>query len=130
MIKFPFSFFTPWVAKSPKSHTQKNGCPHLINNMNDPVNKPQHYSQGPIEAIDALESSMSAEAFEGYLKGNVMKYMWRYELKNRLQDLLKAQWYLQRLIAKVDELKLSTLEEIIAEEEILDQIEKNRSKPF
>ncbi len=98
--------------------------------MNDPVNKPQHYSQGPIEAIDALESSMSAEAFEGYLKGNVMKYMWRYELKNRLQDLLKAQWYLQRLIAKVDELKLSTLEEIIAEEEILDQIEKNRSKPF
>jgi len=98
--------------------------------MNDPVNKPQHYRQGPIEAIDALESSMSAEAFEGYLKGNVMKYMWRYELKNRLQDLLKAQWYLQRLITKVDELKLSTLEEIIAEEEILEQIEKNRSKPF
>ena len=59
-----------------------------------------------------------------------MKYMWRYELKNRLQDLLKAQWYLQRLITKVDELKLSTLEEIIAEEEILEQIEKNRSKPF
>jgi hypothetical protein len=36
--------------------------------------------------------------FEGYLKGNIVKYVWRYEMKKGLQDLLKAQWYMNRLI--------------------------------
>ena len=41
---------------------------------------------------------MSHEAFKGYLKGNIMKYIWRYERKNGQEDLLKAQWYLNKLI--------------------------------
>jgi len=42
---------------------------------------------------------MSPEAFRGYCKGNVLKYLWRYESKgSTVQDLLKAQWYLERLI--------------------------------
>lgn len=63
----------------------------------DKVNKPAHY-QGAIECIDAIESTMSKEAFRGYLKGNVMKYMWRYEKKNGVEDLQKAEWYLKKLI--------------------------------
>jgi CRISPR/Cas system-associated protein Cas5 (RAMP superfamily) len=63
----------------------------------DKVNKPAHY-QGSIECISAIESSMSKESFRGYLKGNVLKYMWRYEKKNGVEDLEKAQWYLKRLI--------------------------------
>ena len=64
----------------------------------DSVNRPVHYASGGIEAIEALESSMSPEAFRGFLKGNVIKYVWRYEQKNGLEDLKKAKWYLKALI--------------------------------
>lgn len=65
----------------------------------DPVNNPSHYASGAVECIDAIEASMTPEAFKGYLKGNVMKYMWRYEKKvSPVQDLEKAQWYQKKLI--------------------------------
>ena len=63
----------------------------------DKVNKPAHY-EGTIECIEAIKSAMSKEAFKGYLKGNIMKYIWRYDRKNGVEDLQKAQWYLKRLI--------------------------------
>ena len=65
--------------------------------MHDPIN-PSHYTTGDIECIDAMEASMSKEAFKGFLKGNCQKYLWRYELKNGSEDLKKAQWYLEKLI--------------------------------
>ena len=65
---------------------------------NDPVNHPSHYASGGIECIDAIEASMSAEEFQGYCKGNLIKYTWRYRDKGGLQDLHKANWYLDRLI--------------------------------
>lgn len=67
----------------------------------DPVNKPMHYNQGGIECIDAIQASMTDEQFAAYCKGNIMKYLWRYENKNKKQDLLKAEWYLRRLINAV-----------------------------
>lgn len=68
----------------------------------DPVSSPEHYKQGGIEAIDAIEASMSPAEFRGYLKGNVMKYLWRYDYKGKaLQDLRKADWYLARLVSAV-----------------------------
>jgi hypothetical protein len=66
----------------------------------DKVNKPAHY-QGSIECIDAIESAMTKEAFRGYLKGNIIKYVWRYDRKNGVEDLEKAQWYLNKLIEKI-----------------------------
>lgn len=66
--------------------------------MSDNVNHPSHYTAGGIECIDALEAMMTPEAFEGYLQGNVVKYLWRYKLKGHpREDLHKAQWYLDRL---------------------------------
>lgn len=66
----------------------------------DVVNSPPHYKTGGIEAIEGIEASMGPEAYAGYLKGNIMKYMWRYERKGKpVEDLKKAQWYLGRLIA-------------------------------
>jgi hypothetical protein len=62
----------------------------------DPIN-PDHYKNA-IETIDAIEASMTPEAFRGYLKGNVIKYVTRYEKKNGLEDLKKADWYLSKLI--------------------------------
>jgi len=69
--------------------------------MTDFVNHPPHY-QGAIECIDAIEASMSAEAFKGSLKANVMKYVWRYETKGGVESLQKAQWYLNRLISTIE----------------------------
>ena len=65
---------------------------------NDPVNFPAHYNTGDIECIDAIEASMSVEEFKGYLKGNAMKYLWRYRYKDKpAQDLAKSSWYLSKL---------------------------------
>jgi len=65
----------------------------------DPVNNPSHYNTGGVEAIQAIEASMPTEAFQGYLKGNCMKYIWRMSYKGKAkEDTLKAQWYLNRLI--------------------------------
>lgn len=65
----------------------------------DAVNSPKHYAGGGVECVDAIKASMSSEAFKGYLKGNVQKYLWRYEKKVApLEDLHKAQVYLGWLI--------------------------------
>ena len=69
--------------------------------MHDPIN-PSHYTSGPIECIEAMEASMSPESFKGFLKGNIQKYVWRYEAKGGVESLQKAQWYLTRLIATVE----------------------------
>ena len=60
----------------------------------DSVNHPSHYCQSGIECIKAIEASMTPEEFQGYCKGNVMKYIWRFREKNGLEDLKKAQVYL------------------------------------
>jgi hypothetical protein len=44
---------------------------------------------------------MSHEQYIGYLRGNVMKYTWRYDKKNGVEDLKKAQWYLDRLVKEL-----------------------------
>lgn len=65
---------------------------------NDNVNSPAHYRQGGIECIEAIKASMSEEGFRDYLKGNVMKYIWRYKHKGKaIEDIEKALWYLNRL---------------------------------
>jgi len=64
----------------------------------DNVEKPAHYNQSGIECIQAIEASMRKDQFCGYLKGNIQKYIWRYEDKNKIEDLKKAQWYLNKLI--------------------------------
>ena len=64
----------------------------------DSVSHPSHYTGGGIECIDAIKASMSKLEYEGFLKGNLIKYTWRYRDKGGLQDLHKANWYLDRLI--------------------------------
>lgn len=65
--------------------------------MNDNVNHPKHYTSGDIECIDAIRAALG-DKFEGFLIGNVIKYCWRHDHKNGLEDLKKAQWYLQKVI--------------------------------
>ena len=72
--------------------------------VEDVVNNPDHYNTGSIECIDAIQESMSSVAFKGYLKGNCMKYLWRYDYKGKqVEDLQKAGWYLNKLTEMVTE---------------------------
>lgn len=71
----------------------------------DAVNNPMHYTQGSQEVIDTIEEAISnaPNGQEAFLQGQVLKYILRMWLKdNPLQDAEKAQWYLTRLISKLD----------------------------
>ena len=68
--------------------------------VEDVVNHPIHYNKSGIETIDAIEA-MTNEGFEYYLQGNIMKYLWRYKYKNGVEDLEKAQCYLNKLISTI-----------------------------
>lgn len=61
--------------------------------IDDPVNSPKHYTQGNMEVITAIEG-LGLD----YHQGNVLKYIARYRHKNGMEDLLKAKWYVDRLI--------------------------------
>jgi len=63
----------------------------------DLVNNPPHYNQAGIECIDAILAATNHNK-EGYLQGNILKYIWRYDYKGGLEDLQKAEWYLKKLI--------------------------------
>lgn len=72
-----------------------------IEEFKDNVYEPNHYSYGKYECINVIKDIMSKEEFKGYLRGNVIKYVWRYRHKNGLEDLKKAQYYLDYLIKEV-----------------------------
>ena len=68
----------------------------------DNVNHPDHYTQGGIECIKAIEASMPPEGFQDYCKGNCLKYIWRWREKNGIEDLKKAQVYLNWMIESAE----------------------------
>ena len=68
----------------------------------DMVNSPAHYNKAGIETIDMIES-VTGDGFEAYLQGNILKYLCRYKYKNGVEDLRKANWYLNRLIKTIGE---------------------------
>ena len=71
------------------------------NKVVDMVNSPPHYNQTGIECIQAI-SAATDKGFKYYLQGNVMKYLWRFDYKDKpLEDLQKAKWYLDKLIEEV-----------------------------
>lgn len=66
--------------------------------MTDMVNSPPHYRVGGIEAIDYIEAKLSPEEFQGYCRGNALKYLSRLGHKDEaVMDIGKAIWYAQRL---------------------------------
>jgi len=71
--------------------------------MKDNIN-PNHYKNGKVEAIDAIEAAtVNKLGIEAVCVANVIKYLWRYEEKNGLEDIEKAHWYLQKLITHYNE---------------------------
>lgn len=69
--------------------------------MGDKVNHPDHYNQGSVECIVAIEAALGADGVIAFCQGNVMKYLWRAGHKDgekTLHDFRKAQWYLNHAI--------------------------------
>lgn len=65
----------------------------------DKVNNPAHYNNGKVECIDAIESAtVNKRGIDAVCVANVIKYLWRYESKNGIEDVKKAQWYLNKLL--------------------------------
>jgi len=68
----------------------------LINTM---VEHPPHYNNGNVECIEAIEAMLTPDEFIGYLRGNSLKYRWRFRYKSKpIEDLRKARWYEERLL--------------------------------
>jgi predicted transcriptional regulator len=88
---------TPPVECSPVR--LDNVIKHL-NKQKETVNSPAHYNSGNVECIDAIESMLTKDEFIGFLRGNILKYQWRYKQKNGAEDLKKAQWYFDKLKEK------------------------------
>lgn len=71
------------------------------------VTHPDHYqSETGMEVIDVIEAfTFDLEGIEATDTGNILKYMCRWKKKNGLQDLKKAQWYLEHLIKHIEKLE-------------------------
>ena len=81
-------------------HVYKN----MDENVPDMVNHPQHYTQGGIECIDALKAAtVGKRGIEAVCVANVIKYLWRYEKKNGIEDIRKAKFYIERLLKELEE---------------------------
>ena len=95
------------MVKDKRTYTSKIDHGHDISYENevkyDNVNAPPHYLHGKKETIDVINDCMTSYEFHGYLKGNILKYVSRYKFKGEpIEDLHKAQWYLNRLVKEVN----------------------------
>jgi hypothetical protein len=86
-----------WAKKNRPSTLVPNGLMSMQVYADDKINSPTHYKVGGIETIDFIEAKNL-----GYNLGNVVKYISRAEHKdNKLDNLKKAQWYLNRAVSKL-----------------------------
>jgi len=71
-----------------------------IKNKPSAVENPPHYNQGKIECIDYIADSLGDNVIY-YYDASIKKYLHRWQYKNQVEDLRKARWYLDKLIAHI-----------------------------
>ena len=81
--------------KSPVDENEPKNKPDLVNH-------PSHYETGKFECIEVMEEALGSDVVKGFCIGNAFKYLYRAKRKNGLEDLKKAQWYLNRVISMED----------------------------
>ena len=97
--------------------------------MTDNVNKPEHYTQGNVECIDAIESATTGlTGIVAVCVANIIKYVWRFGRKNGIEDLDKADYYLQRIrtLIRKKEIKSTAFEGLQEELELKQQQEEQK----
>ena len=73
-------------------------------NKPDMVSHPKHYNQGGIECIECIKAAVTNKVgIEAVCVANVIKYLFRYEEKNGIEDVRKAKWYIERLLRELEE---------------------------
>ena len=71
--------------------------------MTDPIN-PDHYQRDGVECIDAIKAAVqNLTGDEAYCTGNAIKYLWRWKEKGGKTDLKKAMWYINDMIAEIED---------------------------
>ncbi len=70
----------------------------------DKIN-PDYYKNKTIETIEVIRNELTSDEFRGYLKGQIFKYLARHRLKNGIEDLKKAQWYMNYLVEFENEME-------------------------
>jgi hypothetical protein len=103
--------------KKMKGNVKESGKVNLkiketsLTSSSDNVNHPSHYASSKIECIDAMEAMVNQDrdyltkldGHEYYYWQVIFKYIWRFPFKNNsIEDLKKAQWYLHRLIERLE----------------------------
>ncbi|MGY3766925.1 DUF3310 domain-containing protein [Vagococcus vulneris] len=88
-------FYTPEMAKE-----RFPGIPIIEYTAatQDNVNSPKHYNRGKFETIDVIKDSLTPEEYEGFLKGNMIKYVIREREKGGTVDIEKNCWYANELV--------------------------------
>lgn len=67
------------------------------------VDHPTHYNAGKVECIDGIEAAtVGLTGIEAFCTGNAIKYLWRWKHKAGPEDLRKARWYIERLLAGLE----------------------------
>lgn len=87
--------------KREEENTEEEIKEERTNTDKEMINHPRHYTIGKVECIDAIESATcDLTGIEAVCTANIIKYVWRWKLKNGIEDLEKASWYLNKLIEK------------------------------
>ncbi len=95
-------------GRSIECYTEKarDECLNWKEEQEEKVNHPQHYGgDTPFEVIKVLSHWLSPEEYIGFLRGNYIKYLARFHMKGGLEDLRKANWYLNKHIENMEEKK-------------------------
>lgn len=72
----------------------------------DNITKPEHYTYGKYECIDIIhEITKDLAGVQAFCLGNTIKYLWRFQHKNGVEDLQKAKWYLEKLISEFGDIE-------------------------
>lgn len=88
---------TPVVPQVLDDEPVKEEITKLVESLDTKVH-PEHYTYSKYECINVLKDILGEEGFKEFCRGNVFKYLWRYNHKNGKEDLLKAKYYLEKLI--------------------------------
>lgn len=93
-----------WYKEIGQAACENSEGDHCNKELNvDMVNHPSHYNQGGIECIDCIKSAIVGKVgIEAFCVGNAIKYLFRYEEKNGIEDVKKARWYIDRLIKELE----------------------------
>ncbi len=95
--KFDREFFNENFIKMNKDCNTSN---KPVERLSDNVHHPSHYADNAkgIECIDAMEAAFGSQAVQCFCICNAFKYLFRYTKKNGIEDIHKAQWYINKYI--------------------------------